>query len=67
MTWNLIFENRSSASWVIFGDTTTIGGDLSVNSDARDKANTVSIRAPSSKLLQIDCKSYTIKKDKSEK
>ena len=51
----------------MFDGTTTIAGDLSINSDARLKANIVSLGATLSKLLQIDGKSYTMKKDKSEK
>ena len=60
-------ENRSNAFEVLFDGTTTIAGDLSINSDARLKANIVSLGATLSKLLQIDGKSYTMKKDKSEK
>ena len=61
------FENRSNAFKVLFDGTTTIAGDLSINSDARLKANIISLGATLSKLLQIDGKSYTMKKDKSEK
>ena len=60
-------ENRSNAFEVLFDGTTTIAGDLSINSDARLKANIVSLGATLSKLLQIDGKSYTMKKDKREK
>jgi hypothetical protein len=60
-------QNRSNAFKVLFDGTTTIAGDLSINSDARLKANIVSLGATLSKLLQIDGKSYTIKKDKREK
>ena len=60
-------ENRSNAFEVLFDGTTTIAGDLSINSDARLKANIVSLGATLSKLLQIDGKSYTMKKDESEK
>ena len=60
-------NNRSNAFKVLFDGTTTIAGDLSINSDARLKANIVSLGATLSKLLKIDGKSYTMKKDKSEK
>ena len=58
---------RSDALTVLFDGTTTIAGDLNVNSDARLKANIVSLGSTLSKLLQIDGKSYTMKKDQSEK
>ena len=60
-------ESRSNALKVLVDGTTTIAGDLSINSDARLKANIVSLGATLSKLLQIDGKSYTMKKDESEK
>jgi len=60
-------NNRSDALTVLFDGTTTIAGDLNVNSDARLKANIVSLGSTLAKLLQIDGKSYTIKKDDSEK
>ena len=58
---------RSDALTVLFDGTTTIAGDLNVNSDARLKANIVSLGSTLSKLLQIDGKSYTMKKDESER
>ena len=45
----------------------TIAGDLNINSDARLKANIISLGGTLSKLLQIDGKSYTMKKDVNEK
>ncbi len=60
-------ESYSNAFEVLFDGTTTIAGDLNVNSDARLKANIVSLGATLSKLLQIDGKSYTMKKDENEK
>ena len=60
-------ESYSNAFEVLFDGTTTIAGDLNVNSDARLKANIISLGSTLSKLLQIDGKSYTIKKDESEK
>ena len=60
-------SNRSDALVVKFDGTTTIAGDLNVNSDARLKTNIISLGATLAKLLQIDGKSYTMKKDESEK
>ena len=45
----------------------TAGGDLTVLSDARLKANIVSLGSTLSKLLLIDGKSYTMKKDNKQK
>ena len=59
--------NKSDALTVLFDGTTTIAGDLNVNSDARLKSNIISLGSTLSKLLQIDGKSYTMKKDESEK
>jgi hypothetical protein len=59
--------NRSDALTVLLDGTTTIAGDLSINSDARLKANIISLGSTLAKLLQIDGKSYTMKKDESEK
>ena len=60
-------DTRSNAFEVLFDGTTTIAGDLNINSDARLKANIISLGSTLSKLLQIDGKSYTMKKDESEK
>ena len=60
-------DNRSDALVVKFNGETTLGGNLHVNSDARLKANIVSLGNTLAKLLQIDGKSYTMKKDESEK
>ena len=54
------------------GDTTvsndlTVGGDIVVSSDARLKANIVSLGSTLAKLLLIDGKSYTMKKDGKQK
>ena len=46
-------ESRSNALEVLFDGTTTIAGDLNINSDARLKTNNF-FRATLSKLLQID-------------
>jgi hypothetical protein len=66
-------SNRSDAFKVMFnGDATisndlTVSGDIVISSDARIKSNIVSLGATLSKLLLIDGKSYTMKKDESEK
>ena len=59
--------HRSNAFEVLFDGTTTIAGDLNINSDARLKANIISLGATLSKLLQIDGKTYTMKKDANHK
>ena len=64
---NGTFNNRSDALTVLFDGTTTIAGDLSINSDARLKANIISLGSTLAKLLQIDGKSYTMKKDENKK
>ena len=50
-----------------FNGETTLAGNLNVNSDARLKANIVSLGSTLAKLLQIDGKSYTMKKDENKK
>ena len=45
----------------------TIGGDVFVNSDARLKANIVSLGSTLAKLLLVDGKTYTMKKDGKQK
>ncbi len=60
-------SNKSDAFKVMFDGTTTIAGDLTINSDARLKANITSLGGTLAKLLKIDGKSYTMKKDQSEK
>jgi hypothetical protein len=47
--------------------TTTIAGDVVINSDMRLKANIISLGSTLSKLLQIDGKTYTMKRDKNQK
>ena len=64
---NGTFQNGSNAFEVLFDGTTTIAGDLNINSDARLKANIISLGATLSKLLQIDGKTYTMKKDANHK
>ena len=60
-------DNRSDALTVLFDGTTTIAGDLNLNSDARLKANIISLGSTLAKLLQIDGKTYTMKKDENKK
>jgi hypothetical protein len=70
---NGTFSNRSDAFKVMSnGDTTvsndlTVNGDIVVSSDARLKANIVSLGSTLAKLLLIDGKSYTMKKDGKQK
>ena len=61
------FDSRSDALVVKFNGDATLAGNLNINSDARLKANIVSLGSTLAKLLQIDGKSYTMKKDESEK
>ena len=60
-------DNKSDALTVLFDGTTTIAGDLNLNSDARLKANIISLGSTLAKLLQIDGKTYTMKKDENKK
>ena len=60
-------DNRSDALVVKFNGDATLAGNLNINSDARLKSNIISLGSTLSKLLQIDGKSYTMKKDESEK
>ena len=49
------------------GNDLTVGGDVVVSSDARLKANIVSLGSTLAKLLLIDGKTYTMKKDGKQK
>ncbi|MGO4819187.1 tail fiber domain-containing protein [Flavobacterium sp. W22_SRS_FP1] len=66
-------SNRSDAFSVMFNGDTTIGNDLTVSgnivvlSDERLKANIMSLGSTLTKLMLIDGKSYTMKKDGSHK
>ena len=51
----------------IYAGNATFNGDVVISSDKRLKANIISLGSTLSKLLQIDGKSYTMKKDESEK
>ena len=70
---NGTYSNKSDAFKVLFnGDTTvsndlTVSGDVVISSDARLKANIISLGATLSKLLLIDGKSYTMKKNGKQK
>lgn len=63
----------SDAFSVLFNGDTNVGhdltveGDVVVNSDRRLKANIISLGSTLAKLLNIDGKSYTIKKDPQQK
>ncbi|MCP4800098.1 MAG: hypothetical protein GY893_09165, partial [bacterium] len=52
--------NPSNAFVVNYDGSATLGGDLTVNSDARLKSNIISLGSTLSKLLLIDGKSYTM-------
>jgi hypothetical protein len=60
-------DSRSDALIVKFNGDATLAGNLNINSDARLKANIISLGSTLAKILQIDGKSYTMKKDESEK
>ena len=60
-------DDKSDALVVKFNGDATLAGNLSINSDARLKSNIISLGSTLPKLLQIDGKSYTMKKDESEK
>ena len=66
-------DNKADAFKVMFNGDTTIGNDLTVegdiviSSDARLKANIVSLGSTLARLLLIDGKSYTMKKDGKQK
>ena len=57
---------RKDAMTVLFDGTTTIAGDLTINSDARLKSNIISLGDTLYKLLSLDGKSYTLKADESK-
>ena len=66
-------SNTSDAFKVLFnGDATvgndlTVSGDVVINSDMRLKANILSLGSTLYKLLQIDGKTYTMKRDATKK
>ena len=55
---NGTFGSLSDAFKVMFNGDTTVGGDITISSDARLKSNIVSLGSTLSKLLLIDGKSY---------
>ncbi len=67
------YDAKSDAFKVMFnGDATvgndlTVSGDIVVNSDMRLKANIISLGSTLYKLLQIDGKTYTMKRDAKQK
>ena len=58
--------NPSNAFMVKYDGSATLGGDLTIESDARLKSNIYSIRGALGKLIQIDGKRYTLKSDEKE-
>ena len=70
---NIDGPNPSDAFKVMFNGDATVGNDLTVkgnimvSSDARLKANIVTLGATLAKLLLIDGKSYTMKNDGKQK
>ena len=51
---------KSDAFKVMFNGDTTVGGDITISSDARLKSNIVSLGSTLSKLLQVDGKTYVM-------
>ena len=51
-------SNKSDAFKVMFNGDTTVGGDITISSDARLKSNIVSLGSTLPRLLLIDGKSY---------
>lgn len=60
-------NDRSDAFLVKFSGDATLAGELVQNSDMRLKANIISLGNTLAKLLKIDGKSYTLKKDQNQK
>jgi len=58
--------NPSNAFMVKYDGSATLGGDLTIESDARLKSNIYSLRGALGKLIQIDGKRYTLKSDEKE-
>ena len=61
---DLILSLSSNAT---IGNDLTVSGDIVVSSDARLKANIVSLGSTLARLLLIDGKTYTMKKDGKQK
>ena len=60
-------SNPSNAFVVNYDGSATLSGDLTIDSDIRLKSNITSLGSTLSKLLLIDGKSYTMKKDGKQK
>ncbi|MDA9126698.1 tail fiber domain-containing protein [Flavobacteriaceae bacterium] len=60
-------NTRSDALTVLFDGTTTVAGELNVNSDMRLKTNIISLGATLFNVLKIDGKSYSMKRDAQQK
>jgi hypothetical protein len=60
------FSGKSDAMTVLFDGTTTIAGDLTINSDARLKSNIISLGSTLVRLLALDGKRYTFKSNESK-
>ena len=58
--------NPSNAFMVKYDGSATLGGDLTIESDARLKSNITSLGSTLAKLMQIDGKSYTLKSNENE-
>jgi len=71
-TMNFESSSFDTATYAFNGDATIsndliVSGDVTISSDARLKANIISLGSTLSKLLMIDGKSYTMKKDGKQK
>ena len=60
-------SNPSNAFIVKYDGSATLSGDLTINSDMRLKSNIASLGSTLSKILLIDGKSYTMKKNGQQK
>ena len=66
-TVTITSETVSLSSNATIGNDLTVSGDVVVSSDARLKANIVSLGSTLARLLLIDGKTYTMKKDGKQK
>ena len=66
-TVTITSETVSLSSNATIGNDLTVSGDIVVSSDARLKANIVSLGSTLARLLLIDGKTYTMKKDGKQK
>ncbi len=65
-TNGLAGDNSSNAFVVKYDGSATLSGELTIESDARLKSNIISLGSTLAKLLLIDGKSYTMKKNEAE-